>query len=196
MAHDTPLPPAILDEGATSAESIREFVEAALAQAAKRGEYPVWQLPDPTSSDPAYLRWRRAALLLLLALPGRVEVDVTAEREVQGLQAPPPFDVDEILRLVEGQPWYRFAEHGIHPRSVFVDWENYYWDEPCIVMFEPKAQGQTSWGAFVIANLSDRPYPVTDGSIVVASDWPAGPEDPTSDNDLLPPMTTIWLAAK
>lgn len=50
--------------------------------------------------------------------------------------------------------------------------------------------------AMIIANFTTESCRVTDGMICVASDIPYGEPDLTSDNDLLPPVTTIWLAGK
>lgn len=38
--------------------------------------------------------------------------------------------------------------------------------------------------------------PLPDGTIVLASDDPVGPFDPTADHDMLPGLTTIWFAPK
>ena len=48
----------------------------------------------------------------------------------------------------------------------------------------------------IIANFATESCRVTDGMICVASDNPYGERDLTSDNDFLPAVTTIWLAAK
>ena len=180
-------------DGATGPE-IKQWAQRSIAAAGALGELPVWTLPESGNATPASLRLRRAALLFLLALPGTVRVDAAAERALQGSAVPHPFDVDEVLR--RSSTWHSFFGGGrdAHPGQD-VYWQDYYElrGSTDVLVFSGSRRG---WGAMIIANFATESCRVTDGMICAASDNPYGERDLTSDNDFLPAVTTIWLAAK
>lgn len=180
--------------GDPTGPEIKSWVQQSIAQFGARNEFPRWTLPEPIDEAPASLRMRRAALLFLHALPGTVYLDPAAERELQGAEAPAPFDVDEVLRRAGEEPSHLAGGRGAHPGQD-VHWQDYYqrYGLNDVLIF---SGSRSDWGSMTIANFGREACPVTDGMICVASDRPYGGLDPTSDNDLLPPLTTIWLASK
>lgn len=173
--------------------AIKSWVQQSIAAAGALGELPVWTLPDPGYETSSSLRMRRAALLFLLALPGTVKLDVAEERALQGSEAPPPFDVDEVLRRVSVERHYAGGWESRAGQDVYWQDDNYRSGTVDALIF---SGAKSYWGCLVIANFGVGECYVTDGTICVASDRPYGGTDPTSDNDFLPPFTTIWLAAK
>jgi hypothetical protein len=124
----------------------------------------------------------------MLALPGNVMLDRLAEMKLQGPGVPQAFRVHEVLSRANSyrgfMPWE--ASPGLDP---------YY---ECRGMPDVLAfmSSRTRPGFLIAANFGAWECPVSDGSVCVASDHPFGGIDPTSDNDALPPITTIWLATK
>lgn len=169
--------------------AVRELVTNATEDAAGRGGVPVWALPAPQELSEHTLRLRRMALLFLLGLPGETDLDLDAERIIQQERDETPYSVDEILRRARDRRNLDGPSNGV---TVFGP------REPGGRLSSPgyivtRTDGSYMWN---IANLADGPLPLPDGSIVLASDDPAGPADPTSDNDMLPGLTTIWFAPK
>jgi len=128
----------------------------------------------------------------MLALPGAVMLDPVAELALQGPGVPEAFRVHEVLsratRCRGLMPWE--ASPGLD-----VAWDPYYECRgmPDVIAF---MSSRTRPGFTIAGNFGAWECPVIDGSVCVASDHPFGGIDPTSDNDALPPITTIWLATK
>ncbi len=198
--------------GVRGSTTIRDFIEDELTFAGKVDRFPEWSLPVPNSTDESERRWRRAVLLLLLALPGHVAIDVEAERNLQGGNVVRPFGIDDVLRECNdvggwrrgdidesvraadiAMWWDRRFDHDDQPSSVV--WGSVVVPTPSerarpVRSFGSRYAGALGWGNMVIANFGDTPCGITDGLILVASDMPDG------STDQLPPLTTIWLAAK
>ena len=175
--------------GEASPAAVRDLVTNALTNAASKGGVPIWTLPAAQSETVRELRLRRMALLFLLGLPGQVECDIDAERILQDAPSDSPYSVDEIVHHVQT----RRETHGpVTEVTVFADGApGGRLSAPGYVVTERPDSGEMN-----VANLFDEPMPLPDGTIVVASDDPVGPFDPTSDNDMLPGLTTIWFAPK
>ncbi len=175
--------------GEPTPAAVRDLVTNALADAARRGGVPIWTLPAAQTATARERRMRRMALLFLLGLPGKVVFDVDAERILQDSPSDSPYSVDVLLRSVQD----RRRSHGpVTEVRVFGDGEHggRLSLPGCVVTEQPDS------GEMNVVNLSDQPLPLPDGAIVLASDDPLGPFDPTSDNDMLPGLTTIWFAPK
>lgn len=148
-------------------------------------------LPEMTSATPAQLRLRRTGLLFLLALPGQVTIDVQAECELQRDHTDEATNPEAIIRSASGErEFFRGAGSAITVLSDGNDRGG--WWQPGLVVTYPRKY----LGILNIANFTDRPCPLPDGAVVLASDNPKGPVDHTSDNDMLPARTTVWLAGK
>lgn len=175
--------------GEPTPAAVRDLVTNAITHAASKGGVPVWTLPAAQSATGRELRLRRMALLFLLGLPGRLDFDIEAERTLQDSPSDSPYSVDEIFRRVQT----RRQTHGpVAEVTLFAD------GAPGGRLSAPGyvVTGQPESGEMNVANLSDQPMPLPDGRIVLASDDPVGPFDPTSDNDMLPGLTTIWFGPK
>ncbi len=180
---------AVFPLGEATTAAVRDLVTTALANAASQGGVPIWTIPAAHGATARVLRQRRMALLFLLGLPGQVVFDIDAERILQDSPSDSPYTVDKILRRVQ----VRRSSHGpVTEVTVFDDGESGgRLNSPGYVVTERPDSGEMN-----VANLSDQPLPLPDGTIVLASDDPVGLFDPTSDNDMLPGLTTIWFAPK
>ncbi len=169
--------------------TVRDFVTNTLAAAASTGGVPIWTLPEPKSATARELRLRRMALLFLLGLPGEVVLDIDAERILQQERQDTPYSVDEIIQRALDRRVHRGPVTSV---SALRDRDaGGRLNSPGYVVMRAPGSGELN-----VANLSSEPLPLPDGTIVLASDDPAGPFDPTSDNDMLPGLTTIWFAPK
>ena len=169
-------------------ETVRDFVTRTLTAAARMGGVPIWTLQEAHSATARDLRVRRMALLFLLGLPGEVDLDIDAERLLQRERQNTPYSVDEILRRARRR---RLQWGHITSVRTLDDHASARLRSPGYVIMEASGSGEMN-----IGNFTAEPLPLPDGTIVLASDDPVGPFDPTSDNDMLPGLTTIWFAPK
>lgn len=169
--------------------TVRDLVTNATEEAARRGGVPVWTLPASQELSGHELRLRRMALLFLLGLPGEVDLDVDTERTLQQERENTPYSTDEILRRARDR---RTADGPAASVTVLGS------RDPGGRLSSPGYVVTRTNRSYIwnIANLAERPLPLPDGAIDLASDDPVGPFDPTSDNDMLPGLTTIWFAPK
>lgn len=177
---------AYFPDGAPTGLEIKDWVDHCLAAAKERGEPPRWALAREIDTTPAGLRRRRAALLFLLALPGTVSGDANHERDLHEGATSPGYSFDEIMERV------RVKIRPLSLRDELIWHPHWVTGAVDAIAFECRAED----GWMTLGNFSSTGCRVTDGTITVASDLPYGDRNLTSDNDDLPPLTTIWLARK
>ena len=171
-----------------SGAELRRRIETSLGDAGPDLDGLSWSVDvAPQAIDLSYLRRRRAALLLMLALPGRPifspEYELrlhTSNADELGAGA-----LLEMLELSRLSP--TTAPARLRPSHAGR------WQDENQVVFERHGAGPPD---LAIANFSTVDAWLGDGLVLVQSHPGSGGENLLSDNDLLPPMTTCWFASK
>lgn len=184
----------VFPAGTPTGDQVRGFIDRSLALEARWDRFPRWCLSEPSGEPTSTeLRARRAALLLLLRMPGTLHLDLESEVGVYAADPAPPFGLETLLqRVADAMPHFNRTVSDAQPSEVYIDWNYEYYGhrgQHDVVVAEPKVRGQASSGAFTIANFSDESVGVTEDYITIAT-------DSSPNMDSLPPLATFWLSAK